>query len=64
MLDLQHVLGLVLDGVRDGVAVRRPEDEGSQDEQIERALQQLSLHRRVGALRHVTPEDNLPEWVV
>ena len=42
------------DGVRDGVAVRGANGERFQDEQIERALQQLSLHRCVSSFGHVS----------
>ena len=52
MLDLENIVGTLLDGVGDGVAVRRPERQRFQDQQIERALEQLALHRRVSAFRH------------
>ena len=41
LLDLQHVVRIALDGLGDGVAVRRPEQQRAQDQQVERALQQF-----------------------
>jgi hypothetical protein len=53
VLDLKHVVRSVLDGVRDGVAMRRPQRQGAHIEEVERALEQLALHRRSAALRHL-----------
>jgi hypothetical protein len=52
VLDLQHVLGAMFDGLRDGVPVCRPECERFEDQHVERSLQQLTLNRRVPAFRH------------
>src|SRR5688500_7706768 len=38
VLDLQHVFGSLRDGVSDGVAVRRPDRQRLEDEEIERTL--------------------------
>lgn len=38
---LEDVVGALLNGVGDGVTVGAAQDEGLQDEQIERALQQV-----------------------
>ena len=54
VLYLQHVVGLMLDDVRDGVAVRGPANERLEDEQIERALQQFTLQRLVPLFRHAS----------
>src|SRR5262245_52364276 len=53
VLDLEHLVRPERDGVRDRVAVGRSEHERAQDQQIERSLQQLSLHRRASAFRHL-----------
>ena len=39
MVHDQDVVGLALDGAGDALAVLRPEDQGPEDEQVERALQ-------------------------
>ena len=45
-------LGSMLDGVGDGMAVRRPDRDGLQDEQVERALEHLSLYGLGTTFRH------------
>jgi hypothetical protein len=62
VFDLQHVVGALLDGVRDGMAVGGAEHEGLQDEKIQRSLQQLAFERRAASRWHVddpTPVDYL-----
>jgi hypothetical protein len=44
----------LLDGVRNGVAVRRAHDEDPKDQHVERALGRLALQRRLTA-RHGNP---------
>jgi hypothetical protein len=46
MLDLQDIFGAVFDGVSDSVPVRRTEHERLQNQQVERALEQLAFQRR------------------
>ena len=41
LLHLQHIVGPELDGLDDRVAVRGSQQQRAQDQQIERALQQL-----------------------
>ena len=41
LLHLQHIVGRLLDRLGDGVAVRGSEEQGAENEEIERALQQL-----------------------
>ena len=41
LLHLQHVVGRLLDGLRDRVAVRGAGEEGFENQEVERALQQL-----------------------
>jgi len=41
LLNLQDVVGVELDGFGDGVAVGGPEEQSAQNEQVERALEQL-----------------------
>jgi len=41
VLNLQHVVGRALDVARDFVTMCRTEEQGSEDEHVERALQQL-----------------------
>src|SRR5215471_13289725 len=48
LLDLQHVAGDLLEPLGDGVAMDRSETHHFQDQQIERALQQIGLARVVG----------------
>jgi hypothetical protein len=54
VLDLQDLLGLPRDGVRDRMAVRGRNGDSLQDQQIERALQQVALQGRRSAFRHET----------
>src|SRR5687768_14311737 len=69
MLDLEHVLRTALDGVRDGMAVRRADHEDPQDQHVERALRRLALQRRFTA-RHdqlafdsvVYASESLQKW--
>ena len=42
----------MLDGVGDGVAVRRSERERLEDQQVERPLEQFALNGRISAFRH------------
>src|SRR5688500_12559004 len=42
LLHLQHIVRRVLDGLGNGMAVRRPETQRSEDQQVQRALQQLN----------------------
>ena len=42
MLDLQDFVGSMFDGVSDGVAVRRAEDQSLQDQQIECTLEHFA----------------------
>ena len=42
MLDLEHVVGGLLDGVGDGVAVRRAEQQRPEHEHVERAGQHVA----------------------
>ena len=39
LLDLQDVVGVSLDGMGDGMPMRRPEEQGPQDQHVQRALQ-------------------------
>lgn len=41
MLDEELFLGRLLNGARDTLAMLRPENQGAQDEQVQRALQQF-----------------------
>jgi hypothetical protein len=41
LLDLQDVFGVSLDGMSDGVSVRRPDQQRLEDEHVERALEDL-----------------------
>ena len=41
LLDLKNVVGVSLDRVGDGMPVRRSEQQGAQDEHVQRALQEL-----------------------
>ena len=50
--DLRPRVGLAGDRMRDCMPVRRTDGEGPQDEQVERALQQLPLHGNVAASGH------------
>jgi pimeloyl-ACP methyl ester carboxylesterase len=65
VLDLQHTLRTLLNDVGDGVAVGRAEQERPQNQDVERALDQLAVERRCAAFghrlfnRHI-PIDNLP----
>ena len=43
LVDAQHVLGDLLDALRDAPAVQRPERQRLEDQQIERALQQIEF---------------------
>ncbi len=43
MFDLEDCVGAMLDNVRDGMAVRGPEDEGLQNQKVQRALEQIRL---------------------
>ena len=43
VLHLKNVFGTVLDGVGDGVAVRRSRRERPENQQVERPLEQLAL---------------------
>jgi hypothetical protein len=52
MLDLEHVIGPALDGVGNRVAVRGAGGQRAEDEQVERALQQLAFDRRLSSSRH------------
>jgi hypothetical protein len=52
VLDLEHLLGSVLDGVRDGMAVRGADGERLQNQQVERPLEQFALNGRVSAFGH------------
>src|SRR5579872_1708506 len=53
MLDLQDRIGAMFDHVRDGVTVRRAQDERLKDQQVQRALQQIRLQRRCASFCHV-----------
>lgn len=50
---LEDVVGALLNGVGDGVAVGAAQDEGLQDEQVERALEEIELRLWVSS-RHST----------
>src|SRR5206468_10445920 len=52
VLDLQHLVGSLLDGVRDRVPVRGAEGQGFQDQQVERPLEHFALNRLISAFRH------------
>ena len=52
VLDLEDLVRALGDGVGDGVAVRGAEHERLEDQQIERALEHLSLQRLASAPRH------------
>ena len=41
LFDQQHIIGLELNGLCDSVTVRRPKQEGTQDQEVQGALQQL-----------------------
>ena len=45
LLDLENVLGVALDVLGYGVAVGRTGEEGTQDEQVERALEEVDAIR-------------------
>ena len=55
VLDLEHVLRPALDGVRDGVAVRRAHHEDPQYQHVERALGRLTLQRRFTPVARSAP---------
>src|SRR5207248_8279497 len=55
VLDEELLVGGLLDGVRDALAVLRPPDEGAEDQQIQRALQQLELFLVLSG-QHLTQE--------
>ena len=65
MFDLEDIFGAVLDGMRDGVAVRCAQDQGLENEQVERALQHLTRQRFSIFDRHAwlqyTPIDDRPK---
>ena len=46
VLHLEHLVRPTLDRMRDGVAVCGPDTERLQDEQVERSLEELTLHGR------------------
>jgi hypothetical protein len=54
MLYLKDIVRSVLDGIRDGVAVRRPQHQGLQDEQIKSSLKNFTLQRLCSAFGHLT----------
>ena len=63
MLDLKHVVRGVLDTVRDGVAVGGGQENRSQDEHVERALQHFPAISRFLSThdsQHI-PQGHLPE---
>jgi pimeloyl-ACP methyl ester carboxylesterase len=65
MLDLQHTLRTLLNDMGDGVAVGRAEQERPQNQDVERALNQLAVEGRSAAFGHRLfnghiPIDNLP----
>jgi hypothetical protein len=53
VLDLKHILGLPLDDVGHGVPVGRADGERSEDQQVERPLEQISLIWLFFSLLHV-----------
>src|SRR5262249_1828606 len=60
VFDFEHVGGSALDGVGDGVAMRRPKREGAEDQHVERALQHFALERRSVSFRHKLRGDYTP----
>jgi pimeloyl-ACP methyl ester carboxylesterase len=65
VFNLQHTLRTLLDDMGDGVAVGRSEEKGLQNQDVERALNQLAVEGRRSAFRHRVvgrqiPIDNLP----
>jgi hypothetical protein len=63
VLDLENFVGAVLDDMGDGVTVGGAEQKGLQDEQIERALQEIGLEWRRAALWHgLVSQDHRPKY--
>jgi hypothetical protein len=54
VINKKRVFGLLLDGAGNALSVLRPKEEGSQDEQIERALQEGDSGLFVLSGRHTT----------
>src|SRR5580704_7710855 len=52
VLRFEDIRGASLDRIRDGMPVRGPRREGSQDQHIESALQHFALERRRVSFRH------------
>ena len=64
VLDLQNLIGGLLDDVRDRVAMRRACDQGPQNQEIERAAQHVASAatlRRVFDHAGTLPQDSLLE---
>ncbi len=52
MLDLEHVVGLVLDDVRNRVAVRGTNSQRPEYQQVERPLEHLPLNGLISSFGH------------
>ncbi len=65
MFNLQNFFGAALNGMRDGVTVRRAENERLQDQHIESSLQHLAAQGgfTFGHAFQSTPLDGLPESI-
>src|SRR5207248_9389118 len=65
MLHLEKIVGGMFDRIGDSVSVRRADDQGSQDQQIERSLEDVTLKWRASSFGHdrrdYTPEDDRVE---
>lgn len=62
MLDLQNLIGAVLDNVGNGVTVGRAKQKGLHYEQIQSALQEIGLKWRCASFWHeLVPQDHRPE---
>jgi hypothetical protein len=64
VLDLQDLIGAVLDNVGNGVTVGWAEKQGLQDEQIERALQKIGLEWRCAAFGHGLAFPKIINWII